>query len=269
MKLKPLLLIPLLALSFACSSNDSNDNDDDDDNQDLVLIKQINYSEIEDDYSYTETFNYSGNRLMNIIDTESDSNDEYSATFQYTNDKLVRVDFLDLTELVEYVTLEYNDEGLLTSFITFFFDDNVDDVATKYNLTYDVNNSNISLDLFRGNLSSQTEFLGTIEYVISDGNILESSSDINDDTESYQYDTKNGAYKDIFEIETIILIMNSTESGFEMYGATNNVTQRNDNQNNFPSIETTEYTYNTNDYPITGMYYYDGELDSNIEFIYE
>ncbi len=268
MKLKSFLLIPLILLSFACSSNDSNDNGDDDDPT-TVLIKQINYSEVGDDFSYTETYNYSENRLLSIIETESDSNDEYSATFQYTNDKLVRVDFLDLTELVEYVTLDYNEEGVLTSFVTYFFDDDVDDVATKYNLNYDVSNSNISLDLYRGDISSQTDFIGTIEYVISNGNILGSSSDINDDTESYQYDTKNSIYKDIFEIETIILIMNNTESGFDMYGAANNVTQRTDIQGMFVEIETLEYSYNTDDYPNTAMYYYDGELDSNIEFIYE
>ena len=268
MKLKPFLFLPLLLLSFSCTSEDSNNNDDDD-SQDGVLISQINYSAADEDFSYTETFNYIENRLISIVESDSDSNDEYNTTFEYDNDKLVRVDFLDLNELVEYVTLEYNAEGILTSFTTFLFDVDGENVATKHTLNYDENNSNISLDLYRGDFSSQTEFFGTLEYVISNGNIIETSCDISDDTESYQYDTKNAAYKNIFDIETIILIMDNTESGLEIYGATNNVTQRTDVQSDFPYTETTGYTYNSNDYPSTAMYYYDNVLDSNIEFIYE
>ncbi len=266
MKLRPFLLIPILLLSFACSSDDSNDNNDGD-NQNGVLIKQINYSAADEDFSNTETFNYSENRLISIVESDSDSNDEYNTTFAYDNDKLVRVEFLDLNELVEYVTLDYNADGLLTNFTTFLFDVDGENVATNSTITYD--NSNISLELNRGDFSSQTEFIGNIEYVIVNGNILETSSDISDDTESYQYDTKNSAFKNIFDMETIILIMDTSENGLEIYGATNNVTQRTDVQSNFPYMETTGYTYNESDYPNTAMYYIDGELEDNIEFIYE
>lgn len=267
MKLKPFLLIPLLLLSFACSSNDSNDNGDDDDDPTAVLIKQINYSDVGDDFSYTETYNYSENRLLSIIDTESGSNDEYSATFQYANDKLARVDFMDLSELVEYVTLDYNEEGLLTSFTIFLFDVDGENVATNCTITYD--NTTISLELKRGDFSSQTEFIGNIEYVVVNGNILETRNDINDDTKSYEYDSQNSIYKDVFDIETIILIMNTTESGFDIYGAVNNATQSTDIQGSFLEVETWEYTYNSNGYPDTAQYYNDGELDTNIEYIYE
>ena len=64
--------------------------------------------------------------------------------------------------------------------------------------------------------------------------------------------------------------MNEAENGFELiYGTGNNVTQVIDNQGDFTDTETFEYTYNSNDYPISGMFYYDGDLDYNVEFIYE
>ncbi|WP_400075978.1 hypothetical protein [Winogradskyella sp. R77965] len=269
MKLKPFLLINLLLLIFACS-NESTDNDGGDGgNQDDVLIKQINYNIVDENAEFTIEFNYNDSNLTSIIDSSSALDENYSATFEYANNNLVRVNFLDDTDLVEYVILAYNSEGLLTEFTNYLFDIDGENIGVKHILTYNENNSNISLELFRGDFSSQTENIGTTDYTVANGNITEISHD-SGDTVSFQYDSKNSAYKNIFSINTIALIMNASENGFEMiFGSGNNVTQRIDDQGDFVDTETTSYTYNSDDYPITAMSFYDGELDSNIEFIYE
>ncbi|WP_299120986.1 hypothetical protein [uncultured Winogradskyella sp.] len=269
MKLKPLLLINLLLLIFSCSNESLNTDDGEGENQDDVLIKQINYSIVDEDVEFTIAFNYNDTNLTSIIDSASDLSGDYSATFEYANNNLVRVNFLDDTDLEEYVILTYNSEGLLTEFTNYLFDIDGENIAIKHMLTYDENNSNVSLELFRGDFSSQTENIGITNYTITNGNITEISHN-SGDTVSFQYDSKNSAYKNIYSINTIALIMNESENGFEMiFGSGNNVTQKIDDQGDFVDTETTSYTYNSDDYPNTAMYFYDGELDSNIEFIYE
>jgi hypothetical protein len=267
MNLKSFLPLSLLLLIFACSSDDSNNNDDT--NQDNILIKQINYSSVEANETYMQVFEYDGNKLISLVDSSSDMNEEYEATFEYADNKLVQVNYRDDGQLVEYVTLSYDSEDILTEFTAFLFDVDGGNVATKYIVTLNDNNSNISLELFRGDFSSQTENVGTTNYTIMDGNIIEISNSNNSDTVNFQYDSKNSVYKNIFSIDFIALVMNESENGFEIYGSGNNITQITDDQGDFMDIETIEYSYNTNDYPNAAMYYYDGELDSNIEFIYE
>jgi len=269
MKLKIFLPIGLLLFAFACSSDDSNSGDDGGQNQNGILIKQINYNSADEDGTFVETFDYDGNKLISIVDSEVGFDDDYKSTFIYTNDKLVRVNNFEEEELMEYVTLEYNVEGLLLNFTTFIFDIDGENTAIKNIISYENGNSNFSLERFRGDFTSQTEPSGTTNYIVQNGNISNVSYDGSNDTLSFLYDSKNSIYKNITDIELIALIFDNTEYGFDIYGINNNVTQLTDDQGVFVSVERTEYTYNTNDYPSTAMYYYDDELDSNIEFIYE
>lgn len=267
MKLKTLLLFSLL-LTFACSS-DSDSNDDDGNNpSDSVLIKQITYNYV-DDGSYTETFNYDGNKLLSIVDTSSDSNDTYEATFEYANDRISRINNYVDGKLMEYVTLEYGTDGILSSFTVFIFDIDGENVAIRSVINYEDGSSNFSLDNFRGDFTSQTEPSGTTNYTVINGNISSSAFPSTASIKSFQYDNKNSIYKNIDQIETIILVFDNTEYGFYIYGAKNNVTQLDDDQGGIVYTETFEYTYNSNDYPNSAMYYYDGELDLNVDFVYE
>jgi len=86
---------------------------------------------------------------------------------------------------------------------------------------------------------------------------------------NYQYDTRNSIYKNIFDIETIILAMSQAENGFDIYGANNNDTQITDSQFGFIDIERKEYTYNADNYPSSAEYYYNDELDLNVEYSYQ
>ncbi|MCB0400153.1 MAG: hypothetical protein KDD26_11145 [Winogradskyella sp.] len=266
MKSKVLLLFSLLLLTFACSS-DSDSNDDDGGNPtDNTLIKQIIYN-YDDDSSYMQTFSYDGNKLLSINETESDGT--YEATFEYTNDKITRInDYVD-GELMEYVTLEYGNDGILSSFTVFIFDIDGENVAIRSVINYEEGSSNFSLDDFRGDFTSQTEPSGTTNYIVQNGNISSSAYPDTDSIENFQYDNKNSIYKNIAQIETIILVFDNTEYGFDIYGANNNMTQLDDDQSGIVYTERFEYTYNSNNYPATAIYYYEDELDSNIEYIYE
>jgi hypothetical protein len=260
MKLKALLLISLL-LTFACSS-DSDSNDDDGGNPtDNTLIKQIIYNYADDDGSYMQTFSYDGNKLLSIIDTSSDSDDVYSVTFQYEGDKLSLMSFFDNSEFVESATLSYNSDGILTNFEHLFPE--ISDDSYNHAVAYDDVNNIITLTtttLF------DSEY--TTEFNFENNNVIDQIDSSR--VLSFNYDNKNGIYRNITDIETIVLVMSMMENGLDIYGPYNNLLEKTDAQPGFPTdLETYQYTYNSNDYPNSGMYYYDGILDSNIEYIYE
>ncbi|MBC2843750.1 hypothetical protein [Winogradskyella flava] len=251
MKLRGLFLFNLLLLIFACSSDsDSNDDDQGGNPNDTVLIQEIIYNYAGDNDFYTESFSYDGNKLLSITDTSSDSNEVYSATFEYDNNRLSKISFFEDTALEESITLSYNSENVLTNLEILFPE--ISSVPFNESITF---NSDGSLTI------------DDTTYTIQNGNVIEEND--SGDTLSYAYDNKNSAYKNILDIETIILVMSRAENGFDIYGANNNITELIDNQGTFSEIETFEYSYNSNDYPVSAMLYYDGILDLNVDFIYE
>ncbi|WP_299363413.1 hypothetical protein [Winogradskyella sp.] len=274
MKFKNLLPLLVLILVFNCSSdsdsNDDNPSDNPGDNPgNTVLIEEIIYNYVSDDDVYIQSFSYDGNKLLSILDSEPDSDDTYEATFEYTNDRITRIDNYVDGELMEYVTLEYGTDGILSSFTVFIFDIDGENVAIRNELNYEDGSSNFDIDSYRGDFTSQTEFSGTTNYTVQNGNISSSAFPDTDSIESFQYDTKNSVYKNISQIETIILVFHNTEYGFDIYGANNNITQLDDDQGGIIYTETFEYTYNSDDYPVSAMYYDDGVLDVNVEFSYQ
>lgn len=251
MKLKALLLFSLL-LAFACSSNSDSNDDDGGNPSDTVLIKQIIYNFADDDGSYTETYNYSDDRLLSIVDTSSDSNETYSATFDYDGDRISEVSFFEDNTLLESISLTYDNMGVLSNLSLSLFEEG-STIVSERPVSFGTNGNSVTVD-------------GT-DYTIQNGNIIECED--TDRTITIQYDTKNSIFKNIFEIQTIVLLMGQAENGFDIIGINNNVTQITDDQGDFLDTERFEYTYNSNDYPDTAMYYYDDVLDLNVEYIYE
>ena len=122
-------------------------------------------------------------------------------------------------------------------------------------------------------MDSQTTLSNSYTLSYEGSNLL---SQVNDEYElSFQYDNKNGIYKNIEQIEVINLV--SIDFG-GLEGYTNNIIDRRDNDededgNDVIIADTYEYIYNENGYPVTATYkdFYDEELEETyiIEYLYE
>lgn len=250
MKLKNVLPLLIFTLIFNCSSDSDSNDDNPGGDPDTTLIKQIVYNSVNDD-PYTETFNYDGNRLLSITDVSPASDEIDSATFEYENNRLSKISYFEDNTFLESITVSYDANNMLSNLEIILPE--VSNTPFNYSVTHN---------------NDGTLTIGESDYIVQNGNTIEErdSSRIL----SYQYDTKNSIYKNILDIETIILVNSRAEYGFDIYGASNNHTEVSDAQTSFPTdIDRFEYTYNSNDYPNTAINYYNDELTYNIEYIYE
>ncbi|WP_298553404.1 hypothetical protein [uncultured Algibacter sp.] len=260
MKFNKFLLFILCATFFACSTESSNDKDDDEETTDNTLLKKIVYNKGTID-EYSETFSYDGNKLVSV-----DYGGGSFTDYLYENGNLVRVNSTIDGVVDAYTIITYNEDDKIGSYILHIIDNN----TFRYEFTHNSNNT-IKLDAYIGDLNSQTT-LSRTNLISYDGkNIISQVNDDDDDYELiFEYDNKNGVFKNVEQMEVINLV--SIDFG-GLEGFTENIKERTDND--FVDIykETYDYTYNENGYPITAIYkdFYDGELEEEtlIEYIYE
>ncbi len=248
-----LIAFALIITFFSCSSDSNDDTNPPQDN--LLLVERI--TDYEGDI-LTEYFSYDGNKLTSILDSEG-----YKYEYIYENEVLNRINSTDSNgSLMDYSILEYNSSNQLSSYTVYITSGNE---GLRFDLTYNANGT-ITEKEYIGDHNSQMSLIG--ENIITRNNgqtILEVDSDFE---ATFEYDTKNGIYKNIFKIETLNLI-NIDFSGY-IDSAENNRLKATENDNGDVTVlEEYQYTYNASNYPETATYYYDGELDSTIQYIYE
>ncbi|ULC58091.1 hypothetical protein MBM09_09180 [Flaviramulus sp. BrNp1-15] len=271
MKLNYFLLITLCLTLFACSTESTdtpNEETPEETEQptDGILLKRI--VETYEGETYTTTFTYDGNKLITY-----DEGDGWKNIFTYEDEKLVREDQFAENELNAYVILEYNTDGSLSNFREYFLEPSgLGGIVTKNIFEYNTDNT-ITQTIYRGDATSQTDFSHT--YIITMQNDNIKSIVDSHDSYSYEYDDKNGVFKNIHNIE-ILNILSENEFGALIFGNTNNVINANDFEGSDEYNETYEYTYNDNSYPVSATWTstYDGSFGSyedvsTIEFFYE
>lgn len=226
-------------------------------NDESLLLKKMIWTET-DGTIETEEFFYEGNNLTSITVDGVLLN-----SYEYENNILTRINsYSENGDLIDYVITEYNSNNQLIVYTVYIIDDNQ---GYRYELTYNADET-ITEKKYTGDLNSQTNL--TSEYIITIQNnqILMETFGANDNT-SYSYDTKNGIYKNISNLQTINLI-NIDFSGY-IDGGQNNITSLTENENgNILYNEEYNYTYNSNNYPETSNDYVDGQLDTTREYIY-
>ncbi|MEP1488088.1 MAG: hypothetical protein ABJK28_06645 [Algibacter sp.] len=268
MKLKKLLFFTLCISLFACSTESSND--DNETNDDLILLKKTIENVIDGD-TFTTNYTYDANTLTNIKDS-----DGYETSYTYSDGKLIKYENIENGTILSYVIISY-DSDELTSFTEFYTEaSGLASTALKFNITYNSDNT-ITEELYSGDHDSQTNLVSTSTIKLIDKEIIIDEWEENEDIYTYEYDNYNSIYKNINNIETIILT-SRTEFGWPIYGATKNVTKIIEYQEGWNTTEDVfEYTYNDLDYPSSAKLYYDSdtsdsietELSSTMEFFYE
>lgn len=224
---------------------------------DTLLLKEMIWTET-DGTTYTDTFSYEGNKLVSIT-----LDGELTNSYIYENDLLTRINsYLD-GDIEDYVIPEYNAANQLISYVVYIPDGNE---GLKFDLTYNTDGT-ITEKKYSGDLVSQTSLIGeTIITMANDQIVLENYDDGTDSV--YAYDTQNGMFKNISNLNTINLI-NIDFSGYIDSGL-NNLIRLTEDANGTPvDYEEYEYTYNASNYPATSNDYVEGVLDSTREYIYE
>ncbi len=257
MTLKPTLLTMLLIITFFSCSDESTNDDELPQENGLLLKERIT------DYGggdiQTETFSYDeNNNLISILDSGG-----YKYEYVYENNLLIRINYTEPNgSIIDYTVLEYNSNSELTSYTVFITSGNE---GLRFDLTYN-GDGTITEKEYSGNHDSQTSLISEDIITFNEGQILmETDTDFQ---ATYEYDTQNGIYKNVSNIEVLNLI-NIDFSGY-IDSAENNLLKVTENDNGTITIhEEYQYTYNSSNYPETATYYYDGDLDSTIEYIYE
>lgn len=255
---------------FSCSSESTETpNEEEQNNTDNTLLKRM--VETYDGETSTTTFTYDGNKLITY-----EESDGWKNVYTYENNKLVREDQYVDYELNAYLILEYNANGQLSSFKEYFLEPSgLGESVNNYILTHN-NDNTISIDMYYGDENSQDEFYGTYTYYLNEKNISKIESSVSSWSLTFNYDDKNGMFKNVHDIE-VINITSQTEFGaYYIRGNTNNSLSRIDTDEYGAATEAYEYTYNTNGYPKTATFTdsYEGNMGTNeyvstIEFFYE
>jgi len=251
--------IQILAILFifcaSCTTDSSSDDSDDPTDPDTssILLKRKVIQDGDEDY--TINYNYDGNKLIGY-----DESDGFYTTYTYSGDLLVREDayFGSLQE--SYTILEYDADDVLSQFTIYFTGEvtGLPNSASKQVVTY-LSSNQISVKSYSGNYTSQDVFEYETIDTYSNGNWIERRFVEDEDGESietYVFDNKNGILKNLHQAAIFQLFGEPGE------GSTNNPV-------NFNSGETRlEYTYNSNDFPVSALVYDEDETASTGTILY-
>jgi hypothetical protein len=258
--MKKFIILTLSALLFSCSSNESQDNS----NSGPVLLRKTIVTNSQG--TVTTNFNYNGNKIVNA----TSSNSEETKYF-YTGDLITKTETYNNNVLFRSVLFSYNSQNELISGVELNHNNNQ---GTKTTLTYN-SNGTITYNMFAGDLISQTGLWGTYTATLTNGEITSFKNENTNFVETCIYDLKNTTMKNVLGAEKL---SNSIGSGTyrNIGGKFHNLveqktTPQTGNQYIFRNIQ---YTYNSNDYPITGTrttYTSNGAISDviNISYFFE
>ena len=232
-------------LAVSCSSD--GDSDSDNPSTGNRLSKEIEH--FDDGTSITYNYNYNGNKLASITDTEGET-----ANFTYTGDLITNIKYYDQDGIYQEDFYSYNASGQLIEFVMLSYGV---DWGHRETFVYNTDGS-ITTTHYQGDLELQIDQnnSGVLTF-LSNGEI--GAMTFTDDISStYTYDTMNNETKNVLGYGKISFA-NSEASGIN-----HNITS----QVLGSSTSTTTYTYNEAGYPVTSTEIYMGET-TTIEYFYE
>lgn len=256
-----LITFSLLFL-FSCSSEDSSSENTPPQN---FLLKKIVEGDVVFGGSFTD-YTYDGNKLVEI-----NRNDEKSDIYTYTGNLITKIEKFQIyyagtpdeeTELLSTDHFEYNTNNQLVEFKT----------TTPYSdeervTTYVYNNNTVTFEQYENNPGIAPELLKTGTITLQDGEIvqLQVVKEFDSYTDNYTYDAKNSIFKNVLGYDKLIFthIIGKQGSFTSVDTIIGGISQNFVNNNEF------EYTYNSDNYPITADQSWFGSVLHSYEFFYE
>ena len=238
--MKKLLLLSAL-LIFACSSDDGSDNNDNSNNYKLVDTYQYSYVNNDPDssnfgnfYEGIVSYNYDGNKLLNITSQAENGNGITNYTYN-DNNQISGVYYSD----GDVLEAEYDNQGRLVTWTYTDVDDNPIGNPSISVANFVYNQDGSVVQTWQGGQSYTYLFdqNGNITTIINpdewDGNT----------ERNFTYDNKNNPFKNISGNGFFI---NIWFQGLNLYPSINNNIITAENENNIFF-----YTYDEDDYPIS------------------
>lgn len=204
--------------------------------------------ETDSEGTLTGTFEYDGNKLMKITYTDG-SKDVYT----YANNKLSKRELYEGGVIVQTDTFEYDSNGKLKH----FYSTDESNEVNHHNVY--VYNANGTITVKEYTDETENNLFETYTLTLTNGNIVSYISENYSNT--YTFDDKNAAEKNTFAIDVMNLAWHEG-------GVNNMLTLHFDNNGNNIQEITAVYTYNSNNYPVSCVNTFDGEV-TTIQYIYE
>lgn len=247
----------------SCSSDESSS-----ETSENLLLKQIIEGDAVLGGSVTN-FTYNGNKLVEIkrnIDSE-----DYSDIYTYTGEVITKIEKFRVydtgtpyeeTELQSTDEFQYNANNQLVQFKTTTPDSDVERITT-----YVYNSGNtVSLSQYENSPGNAPELLKTGTITLQNGEIvqLQIVKEFDSYTDNYTYDTKNSIFKNVVGYDKLLLthIIGKQGSWTLVDTIIGGVSH------NFVNGGELEYTYNSDNYPISADQSWFGSVLHTFEFIY-
>ncbi len=222
---KILLCLGLVAIASSCSSDSDSPNYPPVVASDGVLVKEVIYTSVTDDYTETIEYTYSGNKLVKGV--YDDGSEEI---FTYEGDLITGLELFTDGEVVYRETYTYDGNGRLTEH--FIDDEGFTETETfVYNADGTVTSS---LDGGQRTLHFQN---GQLIKIVNEGG----------EVYNYTYDGKKSAFRNVTGFAKIAHVYHGDH---EFFDAQQNISTIYESTNDV-DYTTNTMTYNANDYPNT------------------
>ena len=262
-KILLLLSFSVVALS-SCSSDDSSSSE-----SQPLLLKTMT----EGDVIFGQTvsnYTYNGNKLVEIF---KDGDDDYADVYTYTGDLITKIEKFAVydagtpsedRQLLSTDQFAYNANNQLVQFKTTSQDFDGERVTTY---TYN-SNSTVSFAQNANVPGEPSESLKTGTITMENGEIikLQVVKEFDSYTDNYTYDTKNSIFKNVTGYDKIILThIIGQQSSFTFV----NSIVGGISHNFLNHLGDYQYTYNSDNYPLTANQSLSGTVLHSFQFSYE
>lgn len=226
------LVLSIFALVFgSCSKNDAPQPDQ------LSIILPKKMVSTASGSTITDVLSYVDNKLVTKA-----SDDGSKEIYSYTGNLITKIEFSNSSNVVNETSNYFYSNGRL-AYETFVYGSIVETINYTYNSDGTVSFVKTSLD----SKTNNTTIFYSGRYTYLNGNLVKKEvvSSGSSSTTIYEYDVKNSVGKNI---EGFSLLM-----GFEETVSLNNCVKFTKNYvgNATPYIQTNQYTYNSDNYPVT------------------
>ncbi|KGO94263.1 hypothetical protein [Flavobacterium subsaxonicum] len=196
----------------------------------------------------TYTVTYDGNKVIKIQDQQG-----YVSNLTYTNNQLVKEEDYYDGEFSEYNHYSYSTDGKLAQVVNGqLYDDTTWDV-TKTTYTYN-SNGTVSTLVYTGDETAQTTLKGAGTVTYTNGNLTGYSflpaGSTTPVVKTLTYSDKNDAFKNVFGNEFTSLAY--------LEGGPNTMLSINDGDSGYSATYT--YQYNADNYPVSEVENWDGDI---------
>jgi hypothetical protein len=264
MKKSICLLSASLLFLISCSSDESSSESSG--SQDLLLKKTVEGDAV---FGGSEVnYTYDGNKLVEI-----NRNEENSDIYHYTGDLITKIEKNIIyyagtpdedIELESTDHFEYNSNNQLIEFkTTYELEPEMERVTTfLYN-----NDDTVSFEQYEYYGTNEPELLKTGTITLQNGEIsqLQVIKEFDSFTDNYTYDNKNSLFKNVTGYDKLIFTHIIGEQG----SWTSGETVMAGISHNFTNNGELEYTYNSDNYPLTADHAFFGTVLHSYEFFYE